>query len=175
MHLASWGRVTGDADQGAAVSKGSGCTSPCAFALHSSTKAAGSHESPTCSELSAQGRRRSAALHQNLEEGPSELSRVNDTAANQTPGCVFFCFFFSSIIRTVSIWVQSRDTENVWLLSGATVTRKNRNYFHLGEGGSGCCFDSRASHGEDGGLHHRPLRLLEGGGAWVKGGEPIMN
>lgn len=75
----------------------------------------------------------------------------------------FFFFFFSSIIRTVSIWVQSRDTENVWLLSGATVTRKNRNYFHLGEGGSGCCFDSRASHGEDGGLHHRPLRLLEVG------------
>lgn len=94
VHLASWGRVTGDADQGAAASKGSGSTSPCASGLHSSTKAAGSHESPTCSKLSAQERRRSAALHQNLEEGPSELSRVNDTAANQTPGCVFFVFCF---------------------------------------------------------------------------------
>lgn len=36
-------------------------------------------------------------------------------------------------------------------------------------------FVTQASHGEDGGLHHRPLRVPGGGGAQVKGGEPIIN
>lgn len=44
------------------------------------------------------------------------------------------------------------------------MTRKDRAYFHLGEDGAGCRFDTRASDGDDGGVQHRPLRLLEGGG-----------
>lgn len=55
------------------------------------------------------------------------------------------------------------------------MTRKDRAYFRLGEDGSGCHFDTRASDGDGGGLQHRPLRLLEGGGEQVKGGEPIIN
>lgn len=98
--------------------------SPLGFrtAQRTSTDSANRSESPACLDLSAQGRRHSESLTRTYI--PSEHSCLGNPTS----------LYFSSRIRLSS----HHDPQETLNVSGI-LSRKDRRYFLLGEGGYGCC------------------------------------